>query len=399
MLNMREERGKVLATTRAITKVGGGYLVDSQNSNKKYFVEEATKNCTCPDCLTRKVKCKHAFAVQFFLHKVVTKKGVTTVQTERLTYPQAWSAYNKSQETEKTGFMELLSDLVQTTEQKEYVFGRPKISDQDMLFASALKVYTQFSLRRFMSDLNEAKEKGLIQEKPCFASVGHYIQNKSITPQLKELIQKSASVLRSVETKFAIDGTGFRTTKFNEYCKEKHHTGKEHEFLKLHALIGTKTNVICACNVTESEGAGTGDISHFQPLVKTTAENGFMLNEVLADKAYNSMDNTNLVHSLGGTAYIPYRKNTAQTVHSGNRGKLWRRMYHYFQLNQEEFLSHYHQRSNVESTFSALKMKFNDCLKSKTRTAQINELLLKVLCFNIVQVIHETNELEIKIDF
>jgi len=396
---MREERGKVLAQTRAITKVEGGYLVDSQNSNKKYFVDEHMASCTCPDCKNRNIRCKHAFAVQYFLQKVVTKKGVTTVQTQRLTYPQAWSAYNKSQETEKTRFIELLSDLVQTTEQKEYSFGRPKISDQDLLFASALKVYSQFSLRRFMSDLNEAKEKGFVEKKPCFASVGHFIQNETLTPQLNELIQKTASVLKSVETKFAVDSTGFRTTKFNDYCREKHETGKEHEWLKLHALIGTKTNIICACEITESSGKGTGDISLFQPLVQTTANNGFVLGEVSADKIYNSMANTNLVNELGGTLYIPYKSNITATVHTGNKGKLWRKMFHYFQLNQEEFLSHYHARSNIESTFGALKMKFNDCLKSKTRTAQINELLLKVLCFNIVQVIHETNELGIDCQF
>jgi transposase len=398
MINMREEKGRAIAQNKAITKVEGGYLVDSQNSNKKYFVDEHLDSCTCPDCLTRKVRCKHAFAVQYYLQKVTIKKGVTKVEATRITYPQAWSAYNKSQETEKTRFMELLSDLVQTTKKEEYVFGRPKTSDQDMLFSSALKVYTQFSLRRFMSDLNEAKEKGLVEKKPCFASVGHYMQKESLAPLLKELIQKSASVLKSVEGNFAIDSTGFRTTKFNDYCKDKHDTKRKHEFLKLHAVVGTKTNIICACNVTESEGLGTGDTSHFQPLVQEVSDSGFTLGEVSADKAYSAIANTNLVHELGGTAYIPYRKHTAGTCRSGNKGKLWRKMFHYFQLNQEEFLEHYHARSNVESTFGALKMKFNDCLKSKTRTAQINELLLKVLCFNIVQVIHETNELGIKLD-
>jgi len=396
MLNMREERGKVIAQERAITKVEGGYLVDSQHSDKKYFVDEHLDNCTCPDCKTRQVKCKHAFAVQYFLQKVVTKKGVTMIQTERLTYPQAWSAYNKSQETEKTRFMELLSDLVQTTEQKEYVFGRPKISDQDLLFASALKVYSQFSLRRFMSDLGEAKEKGLVEDKPCFASVGHFIQNKSLTPQLKELIKKSASVLKSVESKFAIDSTGFRTTKFSAYCVGKYDTRQKHEFLKLHAVIGTKTNVICACEVTESEGEGTGDSSLLQPLALQTSNAGFQIKEFSGDMAYSSRKSTEVITGLGGTPYFPFRASaTGRAKGSG----AWKKMFHYFQMNQEEFMQHYHARSNIESTFFALKTKFNDCLKSKTLTAQINKLLLKVLCFNIVQVIHETNELGIKTEF
>ena len=41
----------------------------------------------------------------------------------------------------------------------------------------------------------------------------------------------------------------------------------------------------------------------------------------------------------------------------------------------------------------AIKAKFNDVLKSKSRTAQINELLLKILCYNITVVNQEMNEL------
>ena len=35
-------------------------------------------------------------------------------------------------------------------------------------------------------------------------------------------------------------------------------------------------------------------------------------------------------------------------------------MFHFFSLNRETFLSHYHKRSNVESTFSMIKAKFGD---------------------------------------
>lgn len=68
-------------------------------------------------------------------------------------------------------------------------------------------------------------------------------------------------------------------------------------------------------------------------------------------------------------------------------------MFHYFQLNQEEFMSHYHLRSNGESTFMALKTKFGDCLKGKNFVSQTNELLCKVIAYNIVVLIHEMHEL------
>ena len=39
-----------------------------------------------------------------------------------------------------------------------------------------------------------------------------------------------------------------------------------------------------------------------------------------------------------------------------------------------------------------MKRKFGDTLRSKTLVAQRNELLLKVLCHNIVCVVHEIHE-------
>lgn len=65
----------------------------------------------------------------------------------------------------------------------------------------------------------------------------------------------------------------------------------------------------------------------------------------------------------------------------------------------EEFLEHYHKRSNSETCFHMIKTKFGDSLRSKSQTAQINELLCKVLCHNICVVIQEINELGVKAEF
>ncbi len=57
-------------------------------------------------------------------------------------------------------------------------------------------------------------------------------------------------------------------------------------------------------------------------------------------------------------------------------------------------MEHYHKRSNVESTFSAVKAKFGESVMSKNRTAQINEILCKVIAYNITVLIHEMIELD-----
>lgn len=137
------------------------------------------------------------------------------------------------------------------------------------------------------------------------------------------------------------------------------------------------------------------DSLKFEPLVKKTAEN-FTVKELLGDKAYSSRANLDLVNSLGGIPYIPFKLNTS----GKSRGSYaWMRMYHYFMLNNEDFMKHYHKRSNSETVFHMIKSKFKANLRSKDKIAQHNELLLKVICHNICVVIQETYELGINPNF
>jgi hypothetical protein len=53
----------------------------------------------------------------------------------------------------------------------------------------------------------------------------------------------------------------------------------------------------------------------------------------------------------------------------------------------------------VEMTFSMIKSKFGEKLKSKTEKAQINELFCKVLCHNLCCVIQSIYELGIETEF
>ena len=112
--------------------------------------------------------------------------------------------------------------------------------------------------------------------------------------------------------------------------------------------------------------------------------------------AYSSRLNLQLVANEGGEAYIPFKKNAT----GKSRGSmLWSRMYHYFQLNRDDFMEHYHKRSNIEATNAAIKRKFGETLKSKNPVAQVNELLAKIIAYNLTVVIHEMYENGINPDF
>jgi transposase len=122
-------------------------------------------------------------------------------------------------------------------------------------------------------------------------------------------------------------------------------------------------------------------------LVERTAQN-FTVSQVAADKAYSSVNNLQTIERLGATPLVPFKQNAIGTADS----PLWNRLFHFFHLNRDEFLAAYHTRSNAESAFSSMKRKFGDGIRSKTETAQTNEALLKVLCHNIVCLIHEMHE-------
>lgn len=305
----------------------------------------------------------------------------------RVTYAQEWSAYNKAQTQEGQLLMKLLTALCSTVEQPKYKFGRPTLPMADMVFSSALKVYSTFSLRRFVSLMQSAKKESYIDKVCSYSTVSNYMRKPEMTSILKELITKSSLALKSIETSFAVDSTGFATSQFARWFNFKY--GKESDiriWLKAHLMCGAKTNIITSAEVTEGSAS---DTRQFNTLVSQTAEN-FEVQEISADKAYSSRDNLRRVKEIGAMPYIPFRTNAKPK----SRGlPFWNKMWHYYNLHREEFLQHYHKRSNIETAVHMIKTKFGTRLRSKDKTAQKNEVLLKVLCHNICVVIQEMHEL------
>jgi len=168
-----------------------------------------------------------------------------------------------------------------------------------------------------------------------------------------------------------------------------------------------KTNIVTAVEISNLYAA---DSPFFKPLVDVTAKN-FVMQEVLADKPYLPAANLQTVIDHTAMPYIPFKSNSAPEWElSGMRGHdkkakwerksaLWRRMYYYYEYNQAWFMQQYHKRSNVESNFSMIKAKFGDGLRSRTKTAQVNEALCKVLCHNLCCVIQSMFELKVKPEF
>jgi hypothetical protein len=155
-------------------------------------------------------------------------------------------------------------------------------------------------------------------------------------------------------------------------------------------MCGVKTNIVTAVEIA---GRDAGSSPMLPALLTTTAQT-FSPREVSGDKEFGSLKNYDAIEAAGATPFIAFKAR-----HTGKGGGLWSKMHHYFNFRRDEFLSHYHKRSNVESTFSMIKAKFRDHVRSKTDTAMRNEALCKILCHNICVLIQEIHELGIEATF
>ena len=396
-MDEREQRGVELVERGGICEVDGRWIVPSQRGDGRYSVSLAEQQCSCPDHQTRRVKCKHIFAVEYAIRRETHDDGTeTVVEAVRVTYTQNWSAYNAAQTHEHERFLPLLRELCDGIEQPIQTMGRPRLPLSDVVFALGVKTYSTLSARRATSLVRDAAARGLMDAAPSYNSALRYLESAALTDVLRMLIEESAKPLAAVESDFAIDSTGIGTTTYRRWFDHK--WGKERStqaWVKVHAMTGVTTNIVTAIRATAEESA---DAPQLPALLARTAEN-FDVREVSGDKAYSSRRNLRAVQAVGATPFIPFKARTTGSPtshHEPGFDGLWMRMWAYYQYRQPEFMTHYHKRSNVETTFSMVKAKFGGSVRAKTPTAQVNEALLKFLCHNIVVLIQSIYELDIE---
>ena len=220
---------------------------------------------------------------------------------------------------------------------------------------------------------------GIIEQVPKRSTLNKYNQDKKITEMLHKLYKILAEPLADIENYFAVDATGISNAYGNDRWIKVRHTKEEMKrartYNKLHVVSGCKTNVICSAKVTK----GTSHESpYFKTLLDDTAQ-FFTLREVTADAGYLSRENVKAIVQHGAAPFIMGKKNV-HVPRNGNSS--WDLMLRLWKKHQMFFAEHYHRRSNVEATFSAIKRKFGDFCRSKKPESQENEILAKIVCFN-----------------
>jgi transposase len=397
-MDMRELKALEIAARCKIVWDNDAWVVPSQTSavTKYRITIGETPSCTCDDFQLRQAACKHVLAARLVCerdHAGQPPGIVTDSIPKRPTYRQNWPLYNEARQEEKPRLQALLADLCGGIVEPPRLPGpgRERVPFADRLFGVCFKVWSTMSSRRFNGDLQEAHERGFLSRPLHCNKVNTFLEDEDLSPYLRALVVRSALPLRAVESQFAVDSSGFSTSRFVRWFDHKYGVErKEHDWVKVHLACGTNTHVVTAAAIYNRDAA---DCPVLPELVKGTAEN-FAVKEVSADKAYLSVENIETVFAAGGIPFIAPKVNT-----TGAAGGLFEKMYHYYQYRREDFLRHYHRRSNVESVFSAVKRKFGDAVRSKTPVAMKNEVLAKLVCHNLCCVILSQLELGIEAEF
>jgi transposase len=370
------------------------WSVPSQTGFGRYRVvlAEGRWVCGCRDFEKRELPCKHILAILELNHPTAE-----SCPTFRRQYPQH-VAYTRGQTGEMRLFDSLLLDLVSVVPElsrSSEKGGRPAIPLSESFYCTILKVYSGLSGRRAYGVYENVHDRELLSHVPNYMVASRALNRPEAALILYRLLSLSAAPLAGLEDGGVIapDSTGVQTTSFGGWREDKHGEKRRRNWLKVHAMVGTKTHVIVRAVVSDRN---SGDAPEFEPLLRGTVEAGFRPSAIVADKGYLSAQNYALASSFGIEPFIPFKAGTVSNEVNRIRGvrkpESWVKAYHLFQANRAEFDRNYHRRSNVESVFSALKRKFGENIRSRSPTAQVNEILCKLIAYNLTVVVHEMFE-------
>jgi transposase len=386
---------EILSQQSRIESLGeNDWSVPSQSGARRHRVllSDGVWVCDCKDFERRGLPCKHILATAELIRPTLPGAAAP-----RKKYKQH-ASYTRGQTEEMHLLESLLRDLVSEipdlprTAEKG---GRPALPLSDSLYCAILKVYSGLSGRRASGVYENVYDRDLLRHVPNYMVASRALNRPEANHVLYHLLSLSAAPLVGLEDGGVVapDSTGIQTTSFGAWREEKHGESRKKKWLKVHAIVGTKTHVIMRAYVTDQN---SGDAPEFGSLLQGTIEDGFRPSAVVADKGYLSAANYALAGSLGLESYIPFRAGTLSNEVNRIRGvrkpESWVKAYHLFQANRAEFDRNYYRRSNVESVFSALKRKLGENIRSRNPIAQVNEVLCKLIAYNLTVVIHEMFE-------
>lgn len=279
-----------------------------------------------------------------------------------------WSKYNEDATAELPRMFAKIRSLCDALRlpTRPPTRGQKPFPLRSLLKCWLVKETFQLASRRLVGFLRLHRKNLGLRKVPHFNTVTGRARDEDVHAILTSANERLRADLDSSEHEVSIDSTGVATTHGRRWIDEKRGAGND--WRKLHILHDIATGFFLAAEVTD---ARTHDNIEFPALLGSVRTHA----RVLADRAYLSRENLQLIEECGATAYIRPKKNT---VDEGNDrlARLARR------AQNPQWWTIYKRRGSHESRFSAFKRVVKPTIRCRTGEGQTTELLSSVLVHN-----------------
>jgi len=209
-------------------------------------------------------------------------------------------------------------------------------------------------------------------------SVIHEAMTLVSTKQLRRLLRLACGRMKK-KLRVASDSSGFSTRNSSVWFDIRiRRKSTRRECIKLHILVDIDQGYVLDFHIT---GYQANDC----PILRKLLRNIEYLEKLVADAGYLSRENCMLVGQRGGKPYIWVKKQCTKKPKGSSE---WEVMVNCFVRHKGGFKKAYHCRSFVEAVFSSIKRRWLGKLRSLKRWLQRKELTIKVICYNIKEMLY-----------
>lgn len=215
----------------------------------------------------------------------------------------------------------------------------------------------------------------LLQDELHLARAIHFTTINKFALRVKQTYLEAiiAGMVRSNEASLvAIDGTGFTLHYRSPYfCTI---AGEINQFMQTNVAAEVRRRLILAVRLRRKRRNENIDVPYLMEHSRQLPITAF-----LADKQFDSERNHCLAEQCGARLIAPLRNKADSVMRTGG--------YHRKQLKRHFPSEIYHQRTIIESVFSAVKRRFGHVLLARKFISQKNELLFRFMAYNAEKLV------------
>lgn len=286
-----------------------------------------------------------------------------------------WSSYNKGRSAEGQTYIQRMNEIADIV--REILGIAPGMHNRRVsaILVSLLKGEEKLSywglIKHFDKHPGDLK---LCELSRKYSRSWYQLRISEIDPEiLKKIITRMAGE-NAVHDTLAADSSGFSVSRYQDWQNAKYGDLSVREFVKLN-IVSTIQGMICAAIVTPGHAS---DSPYLRQMIPTLPEgDGY----VLADAAYDGVENCNAVRDSGRRAIIDPKSNA---VIKGFNARA--EMLRFHKDHPGTFYKLLRLRNNVESVFSSIKARFGGVVRAVKEKTQSIELLSVAICYNMTFV-------------